>query len=113
MGIHDLIIKEIKERLEEGPIDYDYIDVNLEYGRKRVIGEIDLRATYTTKKGEVIGLFFEMKSNHRDKYYRKARKQLMRHKRNFKRDYDRMYFFYVTPTVMERIIYGEKTRPKF
>jgi len=95
MNKHQQIIDNLEQRLSN---KYD-IFKNLEYGPKhKLTGEIDLYAT--TGK---YNLYFEIKSNHTDKSYKIAIKQLSRIHDKYANPYVRNWFFYVTKGYIRKI----------
>jgi len=94
---HDDTIDSVIERLD--PNTYHQIEKNVEYhrpGNQDVAGEVDVMA-FRAGNRQTYLLLFEIKSNDRDKGYRKAVRQLNGSERHYRRFADRIFKFYVTP----------------
>lgn len=73
---------------------YDKVTTETEYHINHRHGEYDLLAE-TSYNGKKVGVFIEVKSNDKPKNEIKADYQLQRDYDCFKKDFDKVYLFYV------------------
>ena len=89
MGVHNKLVLKLEDRLKRSRINYQNIEHNVNYE----LGEIDLFAIHNGYM-----LLFEMKSHYAPKQHSKAKKQLAREEKYFKRYANRIFKFEVNYT---------------
>lgn len=91
MNFHEKTIDRLVTRLFMTK-KYDFIEKNIVYS----FSEIDVLA-HRHKGKRTYLLAFEVKSNDKDNYWKKAIHQLFTHEDTFGKTVDKMYKFYVCP----------------